>query len=615
MGRKKKTIQESVPTLRQILVRFWPLIRRQRLLIAGSGLAMFGEVAFRLLEPWPLKFVFDRLIPPAESAVTGGWIGNIGSGTLLLLCALAVVVFTALRASMVYIRRVGFALAGSRILAQCRTELFTHLQRLSLSFYSKKRVGDLITRVTGDIGQLKEVAITAAMPFVAHCLTLVAMLAVMVLMDWRLALVGLAIVPLFALSTKRLGGRIRKVARKQRQRKGELGAAAAEVMGSIKVVQALSLEKIQQKSFSAANRSDLKEGVKAKRLLARLVGTTDVLIGAASAVVLWQGALLVIAGHLTPGDLIVFLAYLKSAFRPMHNMAKYSGRIAKAAASAERILEVMDTTPLIQDRSDAVEAPLAVEAVALERVGFGYEPSHLALDGVDLAAQRGRITVLAGPSGAGKSTIVNLMLRLYDPDEGRVLLNGRDVREFTVHSLRMKIAVVPQENVLFRVSVRDNIAYGNPDASDEQIIAAAKLARAHGFIKKMAEGYETVVGERGQTLSEGQRQRIAIARAAVREAPILVLDEPTSSLDSENTRLVREALRALSAERICFIIAHDLGTVQEDNFVYFLDQGRIVEQGSHSVLLAGGGPYARMYAVHQQRGEQRPVGETHAVGG
>ncbi|MBT8486965.1 MAG: ABC transporter ATP-binding protein/permease, partial [Phycisphaerae bacterium] len=433
-------------------------------------------------------------------------------------------------------------------------------------------------------------------------------------MDWRLALIAVAIVPLFALSTRRLGKRIRKVARTQRERKGEMGATATEAIGSIKTVQALSLESVHAETFTARNKSDLKEGVKAKRLSARLISTTDLLIAIGTAGVLYFGGRMVMRAELSAGDLIVFLSYLKAALRPIRNVAKYSGRLAKASASAERIIEVLDTTPAIVDRPDAVPAPEDIHTVAFEEVTFGYRDDRVVIDAFSLTAARGEVVVLAGPSGAGKSTILNLLLRLYDPGAGRVVINGRDAREFTIDSLRRQIAVVPQENVLFAVSIRDNIAYGAPGATDEDVVAAARLAQAHDFISAMPEGYDTVVGERGGTLSEGQRQRVAIARAAIRRAPILVLDEPTASLDNENNRLVRDALRALSADRITFIIAHDLSTVARDNRVLYLDQGRVVEEGTHEALIRQGGRYAALCMLQRPEEVGPGADHPHAVG-
>ena len=394
-----------------------------------------------------------------------------------------------------------------------------------------------------------------------------------------------------------------------------MGATAQEAIGSIKVVQSLSLEAIHAKTFAARNKSDLREGVKAKRLSARLIGTADVLIAAGTAGVVWFGAGMVVRGELTPGDLFVFLAYVKSALRPVRNVAKYSGRIAKAAASAERILEILDTTPAIRNRPGAVDTPERVTSISFDGVTFGYEPDVTAVEGLEFRAETGDVIALAGPSGAGKSTIVNLLLRLYDPVSGRVTMDGKDIREYTMESVRRRIAVVPQENILFAVSIRDNIAYGAPGATDDDVVAAARIAQAHEFITALPQGYDTVVGERGETLSEGQRQRIAIARAAIRSASILVLDEPTASLDNENNRLIRSALGELSRDRICFIIAHDLSTVLDNSRVLFLEKGRIVEDGRHEELISQGGRYAAMYALQHAGGIAPEQGQAHAVRG
>lgn len=614
MGRPV-SLKASVPSLWRIFVRFWPQIRKQRLLIIGSMMCLFVEVFFRLLAPWPLKFVFDRVIVDSPAGGSSGIaaIDALDSLTLLTVAAVAMVLIACVRALLYYLNRVGFALAGSRALYKARGELFAHMQRLSLSFHNKRKTGDLITRITGDIGRLTEVTVRAALPLVAHTITLVGMLAVMAWMDWRLSLVAMAVLPLFLLSARRLGGQIRHAARRQRQRQGDIGASTTEAISAIKVVQALSLEEIQQRTFGDHNRSELRAGVKMRRLSARLMGTADVLIAGGTAIVLWFGARLVLDSVITPGDLIVFLAYLKSAFRPMRDLAKYTARLAKAAASAERIIEVLDITPLIRNRPGAVKAPQVVTEVCFEDVSFEYEPGHPALQNFSLAARSGQVIALAGPSGAGKSTVLNLLLRLYDPTSGRVTLNGRDIREYRIETLRPRVAVVPQDNVLFGVSVRDNIAYGAPGASEAQIVAAAKMAQAHEFITALPQGYETVLGERGETISEGERQRITIARAAVRAAPILVVDEPTASLDNENNQRIREALRQMSKDRISFIIAHDLSTVEEADLILYLERGRVVEQGQHAELMRRGDRYAAMYALHSHQMVKPPVGSAYAV--
>jgi ATP-binding cassette subfamily B protein len=594
------SLRSSIPSLRRILVRFWPQVRRERGLVAAGFLGLAVEIAFRLIEPWPIKFVLDEVIVSqiAGEQSGAGWAERLDPSTLLIVCAVAVVVVAILRAVGTYTSRVMFALVGNKVLTRSRAELFAHLQRLCLSFHHRRRTGDLITRVTSDIGRLKEVVVTALLPLVAHSITLVGMLIIMLVMDWRLALAALVILPLSIASTHRFSGRIRKVARKQRKREGEIGATAAEAIGSIKVIQSLSLEEVQQQTFTAQNRASLKEGVKAKRLSARLVGTVDVLIAIGTAFVLWFGAGLVVRGELTLGELIVFLAYLKNAFKPMRDLAKYSSRIAAGAASAERVVELLDIAPSIENRPGARELAGPVTAIRYEDITFGYDPEHVAVDGLSLEATPGRVIALAGSSGAGKSTVLSLLLRFYDPASGRITWNDRDARDYTYESLRRAIAVVPQENVLFAVSVRDNIAYGSIGAADDEIIAAAKLARAHDFIVDLPNGYDTILGERGETISEGQRQRISIARAAIRKAPVLI----------------REALRDLRRDRITFIIAHDLSTVEEADEIIYLERGRVIERGSHDELIALGGQYAAMHGLQRGAAVESDIGSTtHAL--
>lgn len=614
---RRAPLKASVPSLRRILARFWPHVRKQRLLLTFSSMGLVAETLFRLLEPWPLSFVFDYVIVTSSSAGSSRIpaINAMDPMVLLTLCAVALVIIVSLRAVATYVGKVGAALVGNRVLTAARTELFSHLQRLSLSFHNKRKTGDLVTRVTGDIGRLQEVAVTAALPLFANLLTLVGMLAVMFWMNWRLALVAAAVLPVFVFATRRIGGRIRQVARRQRQRVGEMGATAAEAIGSMKVVQSLSLEKSQEESFVIQNRASLKEGVQGRRLSARLVGIANVLIAASTSFVLWYGARLVLDGALTIGEFIVFLAYLKTAFKPVRDLAKYAGRIAKAAASAERILEILDVTPLIRNQPGAVPAPQTVTQLCFDNVSFGYEPDQTALEHFTLHATSGQVIALVGPSGAGKSTVLNLLLRLYDPRSGSITLNGRDIRQYTIESLRQGIAVVPQQSILFALSVRDNIAHGAPDVSEEQIITATRLASAHDFIMALPQGYDTMLGERGETISDGERQRVAIARAAVRAAPILLLDEPTTGLDNENSRLVGDALRKLSNGRVSFIVAHDLTTIEEADLILYLDHGRIVEQGTHAQLMAHRGQYAAMYALQTGPSGPHHIGRPHAVSG
>lgn len=613
MGRPQ-TLRQSVPALWRMARHFWPEMRKHRALIVLSLIALGAEVALRLLEPWPLKFVFDRLIPTSgERSV--GWTGPLPSmdtPTLLLWAALSIVVITGLRALAAYRSTIGFAQIGNRVLTKVRTRLYRHIQYLSLSFHTRARTGDLVVRVISDVGMLQDVAVTALLPTLAKLLLVAGMLGLMFWMNWRLALISISILPLFWLRTVSLTRRIREVAQKQREQQGAMAATAAESMTAIRTVQALSLEGSFAKAFSTESERILKEDVKGKRLSASLERSVDVLVAIATALVLWYGGTLVLRGRISAGDLIVFLAYLKYAYRPVQDFAKYSGRLAKASASADRVMELLERVPDVRDRPGAVAAPALRGAIRFEGVRFSYEHGQELLEDINLEIGAGQHVALVGPSGGGKSTLASLVLRLYEPTSGRVLIDDRDVRDFTLDSLRNQISVVLQDNLLFAASVRENIAHGAPQATDEQIEAAARLANAHDFISALPGGYRAVLGERGVTLSHGQRQRIAIARAAIRHAPILILDEPATGLDKANERAVIEALERLYSGRTSLLITHDIYHAMQADHILYMEAGRIAERGTHEELLRAGGRYA---ALHQLQTESRTERHVHASAG
>ena len=606
MGRPRN-LRDSLPSLRRLVQRFWPHLRRERPLVAVSLFALYAEVVLRLLEPWPLKLVLDRVLIPRSSGGTssGGLLESLDPAAILALCAVAVLAVAGLRAVAAYSSTVGFALVGNRALSVVRDNLYSHLQRLSLSFHTRARSGDLMLRVTSDVGLLQDIVVTALVPLLANGLTLVGMAAVMLYLNASLAVLALATAPLFWVFMTRRTGRIREAARRQRQQEGAMAASAAESIGAVKVIHALSLEGIFTQAFSGQSRKSLATGVKATRLSAGLERTVDVLIAVATALVLWHGARLVLRGTLTPGDLVVFLAYLKNAFRPVRDFAKYSARLAKAAAAAERVLDLLDRTPDVRDLPGATPAPPLRGNVRFESVSFAYEPGRPALEQVDCHVEAGQHVALVGPSGGGKSTFISLVLRLYDPVTGRVLIDGRDIREYTLASLRTQTSVVLQDSVLFAATVRDNIAYGAPGALREAIEAAARLANAHEFIAELPQGYDTVIGERGVTLSHGQRQRIAIARAAIRGAPILILDEPTTGLDGESELAVVEALERLATARTTFLVTHDLRLAARADLILYLEAGRLRERGTHAALLEAGGRYASLHRL-QSAGHDAP---------
>jgi ATP-binding cassette, subfamily B, bacterial len=602
MPRRRRNVSTTdlLPSLARLLRAFRAEIRPQRGLIVFSFAAMLFSIGARLLEPWPLKFILDWVVVPASGgqAVTAGDIPALVSAEpalALVLLVVALVVVVTGRALAAYLATVTMALAATRSVTRIRARLFAHIQELSLAFHHKARSGDLVNRFTYDVERLREVAVTAALPLAVSVVTIVAMLGVMFAFQWQLALIALAVLPLSHLATLRMGTRIQKISREQRERDGAVAAAAAETIGAIKQVQALSLSRLFNQAFAKQNKRSLKQGAKAQRLAARLETKVEVLLAIATALVLWRGSFLVMEGSLSVGMLLVFVMYLNHIFRPVRQMAKYLAKVSRATASGERVLEILDTMPDIRDRPGAVAVQGVKGSIEFHDVCFAYGKGQSALDSVSLRIAAGERVALVGPSGGGKSTILGLILRLYDPDCGRVSIDGRDLRELKVESLRQQISVILQDSILFAVSMRDNIAYGALDANGISVEEAARLANADGFIRALPDDYDTVPGERGVMLSGGQRQRIAVARAMIRQAPILLLDEPTTGLDNVNRAEVHDALEACMRGKTTVLATHDLLAAQSFDRIYLVDQGRIVACGAHDELMRNSSYYRELY--------------------
>jgi ATP-binding cassette subfamily B protein len=570
---KTPSLQKSLPILAELLQRFAPELKQQKPLIWLASMAVLADVGLRILEPWPLKIVFDHVLTknPLNLAI----IGQISPVFLLTLCAITILVITALRAFAAYGSTVALATIGSRVMTQIRDRLYCHLQQLSLSYHTQARSGDLIIRISSDTSRLQEILITATLPLIVSILTLVGTVGVMFWIDRDLTLLSLITLPFFAFSVNRLSQRIQESSLKQRQREGMLAATAGEAMASIKLIQALSLENAFFEVFSRQNRRSSLKSIETQRLSASLERTVDGVIALGVAIVLWYGSWLVLRDHLTTGDVIVFLTYLKNAFKPVQNLAKYTGRLAKSAASAERVLNILDQIPEIQDLPNAQIAPAFRGEVRGENLCFSYDSGRKIFDELNFTVQPGQFVAVVGASGCGKSTLMGLLLRLYEPSGGRILIDGEDIRNYTLASVRSQISIVLQETLLFAATIRENIAYGIPNVTEEEIIAAAKLANAHDFIIRLPQGYDTLIGERGATLSGGQRQRVAIARAAIRHTPILILDEPTTGLDQDNEQAVMEALQKLAQGRTTFLITHDLSLAKQANLIIYVEKSEI----------------------------------------
>jgi ATP-binding cassette subfamily B protein len=590
-----------MPGLAAVMRRFAPYLRGHRLMLAGAVAALILSTVMRLAEPWPLKFIIDAVVP--VGAAQEGVAATMDPMLLLALCAGGLLLAVLLRAGFHYLATIGFALVGNRVLTRVRGDLFRHLQSLSVSFHARSRAGDLTLRLVGDVGMLKDTLVTAAMPLVANVLIFAGMVGVMLWLDWQLALVALAPLPILWLLSRYMAPRIQTVSRTQRKRQGALAATSAETLAGIGAVQALGLEERTAMAFSGANDKDMQAGIKGARLSAQLERVVDVLAGLGLVGVLWFGTLQVLAGRITPGDLLIFVSYLKHTFRPVRSYAKYVARLAKALAAAERVIELLDEDDAVRDRTGATPVtPASPARLAFDGVSFAHRDGARVFDGLDLSLRPGERLAVVGPSGAGKSTLAALALRLHDPEQGAVLLDGTDLRDVTLASLRAAIAFVPQEPLVVSGSIADNLALGlDTPPSAEAMAEALDRAALTDFLAGLPEGLDTQLAERGASLSGGQRQRLSLARAFLRHTPVLILDEPTSALDGESAAVVIDAIEAISEGRTTLLVTHDLRLAARADRVASLAGGRVLEIGTPGALLHAGGWFAATHA--RQTGE------------
>ena len=593
----KKNIRELIPSLIHIFKYFSAYIGKQKTIIALSTLALFAQVGFRLLEPWPIKYIFDYLLLndlSKENTITG-YFKNFDNNSVLIILCVSLIIFTALRSIANYYSTIGFAVVGNRVMVKIRERLFDHLQKLSLRFHDKSKSGDLTLRLISDVGILRDVTVTAVLPFIGNILIITGILSVMLFMHWKLTLVSIMLLPFFWLRTKTLSRRLHNVSRDQRRREGAMAATAAESINAIKTVQALFLHNKFLNIFSTQSQKGFKDSVKAKKIEANLGRSVDIIVAASTAIVLWYGVRLVFLHEITPGDILVFVTYLKAAFKPIRDTVKYTGRLSRAVASGERVLDVLEVSPDIVDTPDSIEAPDFKGNIKFDKVSFSYSDKVDTIKNISFKINPGQFIALVGPSGNGKSTILSLLMRLYDPNQGTVCVDGEDIRKYKIDSLRSQITVLLQDNILFAESIKDNISGGLKYVCHEQIVNAATLANAHEFISTMPNGYDTIVGERGTTLSNGQRQRIAIARAILRDTPILILDEPTASLDENNEAKVIQAIEHLRKNRTTILVTHKLKQALKADQIFYIKDGEILDCGDHNSMVVSCNDYKMQY--------------------
>jgi ATP-binding cassette, subfamily B, bacterial len=572
----------------------------------GMLLAALSGVAINLARPWPLKLLIDNVIngkriPHWLSFLPGadgrhGLLGWVVAAEVVLFLAGTVASMTTSYASLTLGQRMTWSLAG---------DLFRHLQRLSLQFHSRREAGDLIERVTTDSYSVDTLLTGAVLPTIQALATLASVLVVMLALDWRLTLLSVSVVPLIALTVRFFGRPLRERSREQRDSEGRMTSVVEQTLGAMPAVQAFTREPLQELRF----RHHAEQTVRAYTRSA-LTGmgfqlVTGLVLTLGTAAVIYVGGTLALEGVLTAGTIVVFVAYVAMLYDPIEALSHTAQTIQNAAAETDRVMEIMEIEPAVTDRPGARDRPVS-GAISFENVVFGYDagpPARPVLHDISFTAEPGEVLAIVGPTGAGKTTLVSLLVRFYDPWEGRLTIGGVDIRDYTLRSLRSQIALVLQDPFIFPTTIAENISLGRPDATAEQIVAAAEAANAHSFIERLPEGYETLVGERGATLSGGEKQRLSIARAFVKDAPLLILDEPTSALDARTEGLLLDALERLMAGRITLVIAHRLSTIRGADEILALEHGRIIERGSHDRLIAADGLYRSLYRQQMQIAE------------
>jgi ABC-type multidrug transport system fused ATPase/permease subunit len=580
------------------------LLRPRRRTLAVISAAMLVQMAMSLAAPWPLKIVIDfvvghRRVPPwivwLLPMLRGGSKTHLAEAAGIATVLIAVATGAAMYAASYFTESLGQSIGND-----LRVRLYHQLQQLSLAYYDTNRVGTILSTLTSDVQTIQSFASVSTLNIFTNTLTVVGIIVVMLLCRWDFTLIALAVTPLLAIFVLRVNKAIRTAVKEVRTHQSDLLATLQEGLQSIEVVQALGREDHQEQQLRKASTEAVTAWLKARRVSSLLSPVVGLAIALCTGLVLWRGSLLILAGTMTVGALTVFLAYLAKFFQPVRDLAQMTNTLAQVSVGFERVQEISNADKVIPEHPAATDPPPFRGEITFEHVTFGYDPAVPVLRDIRFTVSPGQMVGIVGPTGSGKSTVVSLIPRFRDPDAGRITIDGVDICDYKLRGLRSQIGFVLQDTVLLRGTVRDNIAFGRPDATEDEIVEAAKLANADEFITRMPECYDSLVGDRGLTLSGGQRQRIGIARALIRDNPILILDEPTAALDAESEQLVIEALERLMKGRTVITIAHRLSTLRNVDKIIVIKDGVVAEDGTHEELLALDGVYAQLHHLQYQ---------------
>ena len=597
-------LRAALRRLAETLSNFTPFLKPRRKGLLLALVVLIAETGTSLAQPWPLALALDYVLNDKKS-LPGFWPDSL-SGEALLLAGVAffLVFITTASRGLTSFRRYLLQKLGQETVFDMRKALYKKVHDLGLDYHGKKRTGDTITRVTSDVKEVRSLLVDSIVEVGSSFFVLLGMLVVMLWMSPKLTLLSLITVPFLFFAVKRYRSALIERMRVVRTKEGAIASVIQEAVTGIRAVKIFGREEDELERFRGESEESLKASVDSSLIEAKFSIVLGVVGGFGTALVLYLGSLQVLSGALSVGELTVFVAYLGLFLSPLWALSRQANQIGQSLVSGERIIELLAAEPSVKESPDARPAPALEGRVTFEDVYFAYDDDEV-LKGMDFDAEAGSRVALVGLSGAGKTTVTSLIARLYDPQRGRVLIDGYDIRDFTLKSLRDSITFVPQEPMLFRATVAENIAYGKSGATREEIERAAGLSGADGFIRELPEGYDTLLSERGESLSGGQRQRISIARAMLKESPILILDEPQSGLDAEAAVAVEESWRALTEGRTTFVIAHELRLVRNVEQIFVIEDGHVTQLGTHEELLASGGLYARLYAL-QERDPVRP---------